>query len=243
MNVKFVTCSGANEHTSIDALFALFDQFPCIEFGIQVSGEKCGENSARLIWLRNLRKQILERHINLPLALHLNKDWVEAFCFGELPHELQELMSYGNYNGEPLFKRVQLNFKIGRDKTPNVKLLEEQMMKFPHVRFILSYNKANAALIHEIYCRHNVVFDCLFDESHGEGIVPLKHHALVFPDVLHGYAGGLSPENVVRELDEIAAILPPEAQIFIDAEGKLKGEDGHFSYSKAHDFVANALQW
>lgn len=242
MDLKFVTCSGANEHTSIDALFVLFQQFSCIEFGIQVSGLKCGEDSPRLDWLRKLRQQILVRNIKLPLALHLNQDWVTGFCQGEIAPELQELLSYGYSDGEPMFKRVQLNFKIGREPAPKVNLLEEQIMKFPHVRFILSYNNANAKLIKELYYRKKIVFDCLFDESFGEGALPKKRMAPVFVDVVQGYAGGLSPENVAQELDKIAAILSPKAQIFIDAEGKLKGEDGHFSYSKAHDFVANALQ-
>ena len=241
MRLSTIVLSGANEHTDAQAIISLCKNCSYLaELGIQVSGEKAYYSSGRYWWLQ-LLCHLATPDINI--ALHLNKDWVEDFCAGKIPPELETFLALSHPDGSPKIKRIQLNFKIGRDKTPNVKLLEEQMMKFPHVRFILSYNKANAALIHEIYCRHNVVFDCLFDESHGEGIVPLKHHTLVFPDVLHGYAGGLSPENVVRELDKIAAILPPEAQIFIDAEGKLKGEDGHFSYSKAHDFVANALQW
>lgn len=242
MDLKFVTCSGANEHTCIDVLFALYAQFSCIEFGIQVSGLKCGENSPRLDWLRKLRQQILVRKIKLPLALHLNQDWVTGFCQGEIAPELQELLSYGYSDGEPMFKRIQLNFKIGREPAPKVNLLEEQIMKFPHMRFILSYNEANANLIKELYYRKKVVFDCLFDESFGEGVLPEKRQAPVFVDVVQGYAGGLSSENVAQELDKIAAILPAQTQIFIDAEGKLKGEDGHFSYLKAHDFVANALQ-
>ena len=243
MKLKYITCSGANEFTNTAALFALYEQFPCVEFGIQVSGKKCGEASPRLAWLRDLHKQMLERRVDLPLALHLNQDWVENFCDGELAPELTELLSYGNKNGEPTFQRVQLNFKIGREKTPQLDLLEQQMMKFPHVRFILSYNNANAPLIKELYKRQNVVFDCLFDESHGEGIVPKKRHARVFSDLIQGYAGGFSPENVREELNKIVAVLPFDAQFFIDAEGNLKDEDGHFSYSKAHDFIANALTW
>lgn len=243
MDLKFVTCSGANEHTSIDALFALYAQFPFVEFGIQVSGAKCGADSPRLVWLRRLQKQILTRKISLPLALHLNQDWVTDFYQDEISLELQELLSYGNSNGDPLFQRVQLNFKIGREIAPEVQLLEAQIMKFPHVRFILSYNEANAKLIKELYYRQKVVFDCLFDESFGEGVLPEKRHALVFPDIIQGYAGGFSAENVSQELDKISLVVPATAPIFIDAEGKLKGSDGHFSFTKAHDFIANVLAW
>lgn len=243
MNLMYVTCSGANEHTGQDVLFALFEQFPCIEFGIQVSSKKCSAESPRFEWLQNLHQQILARQIDLPLALHLNQDWVTGFCNDEIPEELNELLSFKDSHGMPLFKRIQLNFKIGREQAPQLDMLEKQMIKFSHLRFILSYNASNAALITDLYHRHKVGFDCLFDESFGEGVLPQKRHAPVFSDVVQGYAGGLSPENVAQELDKIAAILPFNASIFVDAEGKLKGEDGHFSYLKAHDFVANALLW
>lgn len=243
MYLKFVTCSGANETTNIDALFALYHDFPCIEFGIQVSGKKCNFDSDRFAWLQKLRQQMLSCKEALPLALHLNQDWVSGFCAGDLAPELRELLSFGDWNGEPLFKRVQLNFKIGREKKPNIASLEKSMADFPYVRFILSYNDANAALITELYHRQKVVFDCLFDESFGEGVLPEKRHAPVFGDVIQGYAGGLSSENVAQELDKIADILPLTAPCFIDAEGKLKGDNGHFSYLKAHDFVANAVAW
>lgn len=243
MKLKFITCSGANEHTHVDVLFALFRQFSCIEFGIQVSGQKCGEDSPRLDWLRQLRQQILVRKIKLPLALHLNQDWVTGFCQGEIAPELQELLSYCYPDGEPMFKRVQLNFKIGREVAPEVYMLETQIMKFPYLRFILSYNEANAKLVKELYSRKKVVFDCLYDESFGEGLCPEKRHAPVFADIMQGYAGGLSSENVAQELDKMVAVLPKDAEFFIDAEGKLKGEDGHFSFAKAHDFLANVCAW
>lgn len=243
MELKYVTCSGANEHTSIGALFALYEQFPFVEFGIQVSGQKCGEGSSRLDWLRSLRAQILAKNINLPLALHINQDWVEAFCQGELSPELQELLSYGNKLGMPMFQRVQLNFKVGREKTPNMDILEKQIISFPKVRFILSYNDANADIIRELYRRNEIVFDCLIDESFGEGIVPQKRLPLLFPDIVQGYAGGLSSENVISELKKINSIVPKDALVFIDAEGKLKGNDGHFSFMKAHDFLLNAATW
>lgn len=241
MKLKCVTCSGTNEFTKIDDLFALYQEFPSVEFGIQVSGKKCSSGSARLAWLNNLKNQVLRKRKSLPLALHLNQDWVEGFCDGIKIPELQELLSWTDRQGNPIFQRVQLNFKIGRNKAPEIGRLESQMKKYPHLRFILSYNDANADLIGQIYQRHQVVFDCLFDESFGEGVAPSQRHSPVFADVIQGYAGGLSPENVSSELQKIAELVPLDAVIFVDAEGKLKGDDGHFDYAKAREYVAKAL--
>lgn len=184
---------------------------------------------------------MLRKRKSLPLALHLNQDWVEGFCDGIKIPELQELLSWADHQGNPIFQRVQLNFKIGRNKAPEIGRLESQMKQYPHLRFILSYNDANADLIGKIYQRRQVVFDCLFDESFGEGVAPSQRHPPVFADVIQGYAGGLSPENVSSELEKIADIVPLDAVIFVDAEGKLKGDDGHFDYAKARKYVANAL--
>ena len=51
------------------------------------------------------------------------------------------------------------------------------------------------------------------------------------------------PENVAEELNKIAGVLPEKAQFYLDAEGRLKGEDGHISAEKCKAFINNALQW
>ena len=113
MDLKFITCSGANEYTNADVLFALYAQFSCVEFGIQVSGKKCSENSPRLAWLRNLHKKILEHRVNLPLALHLNQDWVCGFYQDDISPELHELLSYSNSAANLCFNECNSISKLG----------------------------------------------------------------------------------------------------------------------------------
>lgn len=240
MKIKYITCSGANEFTDIDGMFNLYQQFPKIEFGIQVSQRKCYENSPRFQWLQILRSEIFARKVSLPLALHLNQSWVEGFCFNEIPYELEELLSYCSFDDAPIFKRIQLNFKIGRDKTPQLELLEKMISNFPYLRFILSYNENNADFIQQIYQRKRVEFDCLFDESFGEGVLPENRKAPAFDDILQGYAGGISPQNVTDELSKIAQNVPEDASVFIDAEGQLKGGNGHLSLDLCKEYVSKA---
>ena len=83
----------------------------------------------------------------------------------------------------PFFQRVQLNFKIGREQTPDIDKLEAAIRRFPHHRFILSYNQSNQRLIRELYVR-NVKFYCLFDESFGAGIIPATRDEPSFVDIL-----------------------------------------------------------
>lgn len=153
MKLKYVTCSGVNEHTSIDDLFELYAEFPMIEFGIQVSGQKCGYTSPRLSWLNELYDEIMRRRIALPLALHLNQDWVTGFCDGRIPSVLYDLLLYRNHLQMPMFNRVQLNFKIGRERKPDFMNFENMILLYRKHRFIFSYNEANANFIKNFYAR------------------------------------------------------------------------------------------
>lgn len=248
MRLKTITCSGANEHTDVNELVKLMETYPEMEVGVQVSGKKASLGSPRYWWLSRLRNALAESWTSFveadraKIALHLNQDWAEAFCAGTVPPELNDWLKM-NIDDRPFISRVQLNFKIGREKKPNAMVLIETVKRYPNQRFILSYNDANAAFINELHDKYHMKFDCLYDNSFGEGIAPEKRQLPVFDDVFQGYAGGLSPENVASELKAIAAMLPEDREIFIDAEGKLKGEDKHFSIEKCWQFLENAHHW
>jgi len=243
MRLKTVTCSGANEYTDEMKLIELMQCFPMMEVGVQVSSKKASLGSPRYWWLMRLCGVLNERQsIDATVALHLNQDWVESFCKGAPPAPVDDWLQM-KVGYRPFISRVQLNFKIGREEKPDSFTLVETIKRYPNQRFILSYNEANAELINELHNRYRLQFDCLFDSSFGEGIIPDKRPEPVFADVFQGYAGGLSAENVALELKALAAIVPQEREIFIDAEGKLKGEDGYFSIKKCRKFIENAWHW
>ena len=45
------------------------------------------------------------------------------------------------------------------------------------------------------------------------------------------------------ELNKIGALVPLGKCFFIDAEGKLKGADGHLSLAKCNIFLQQASKW
>lgn len=242
MRLKKITCSGANEYTPIEPMIYLLQKYPRAELGIQVSGKKAAFSTARYWWITALYETLQNWETPIPIALHINSDWVERFCQGDIPEELFIwLKSYRLKNGEPFIKRVQLNFKIGREKTPNMEQLLKAMAMCPQ-RIILSYNQDNADFIKQVYDR-GAIFDLLFDASHGEGVLANSYLPPVFPDVLQGYAGGLSPENVTEELWKINKVMPIGADCTIDAEGALKGDDKHFSLKKCELYLKGASRW
>ncbi len=241
MRLSTIVLSGANEHTDAEAIISLCKDFSGIsELGIQVSGDKAYYSSGRYWWLQLLC------HLATPdirIALHLNKDWVEDFCAGKIPPELETFLALSHPDGSPKIKRIQLNFKIGREKAPNVHTLLCTMKRYARHDFILSYNDSNQDFIRQIRESGFKIGALLYDSSFGEGIAPSKRPAPVFNDVYQGYAGGLSPDNVVAELEKIDTVVPPGKSFFIDAEGKLKGEDGHLSLEKCKIFLTRAYAW
>lgn len=243
MKLKTITCSGANEHTDIERLIELMQMYPEMELGIQVSGKKASLGSPRYFWLMRLYRMLREqRTISAGIALHLNQDWVESFCVGTVPPVLVDWLQM-KIGDKPFISRVQLNFKIGREARPVADVLVATIKRYPRQRFILSYNEDNAEFINKLHDNYQFNFDCLFDNSFGEGIAPTEWLAPVFNDVFQGYAGGLSADNVKDQLNIIALQVPTDREIFIDAEGQLKGDDKHFSISKCRQFIENARHY
>lgn len=242
MRVKTITCSGANENTSIDGLLSLLSEFPMAEAGIQISAEKCSVGTPRYSWIIKLASAAQKLSKPVQLALHINKEWVEDFCSGIIAPELSEFMALSYSDGSKIFRRLQLNFKIGREKEPDIDMLAAMVNGLPEHRFVFSYNPNNAAIIRELY-RRGVMFDNLFDSSFGEGVIPICREGIVFEDRLQGYAGGLGPENIKNELDKINDVNLLSSVVYVDAEGHLKGADGSMSLEKARDFISKILQW
>jgi len=134
--------------------------------------------------------------------------------------------------------QVQLNFKIGREKTPDFETLRKMVRQYCDQRFITSYNADNAPLIDKLY-QSGLMFDNLFDSSFGKGIEPSSRELPVYSGILQGYAGGLGPDNITNELRNLKAI---DGDIYIDAQRKLEDENEHLDLEKAKAFILNALR-
>lgn len=242
--MKFVTCSGVNETTDVDALMKLLSEFPMAEIAVQVSKSKCLAGMPRYKWIHKLCDYIWEKRCNINAALHVNLQWAEDICQGIVAPELAELLSLYS-NGKPIFSRIQLNVNSGCAKTPDIAKLVEVIEAYPAQRFIVPYSVGSREWVHELFAT-GVVFDCLYDDSFGRGVLAKRRNAPVFHDVVQGYAGGIDPDNVVAELNKICNAVWPYGHkpgVYIDAHKGLEDENTHLDLDKCRAYLSLATQW
>lgn len=107
----------------------------------------------------------------------------------------------------------------------------------PEHKFILSYNDSNKEFIRNIYKSGFMIDALLYDSSFGEGITPTQRAAPVFADVYQGYAGGLSPDNVMDELNKIGALVPLGKCFLLMPKGSLKVQTDIYLLRSATSFT------
>lgn len=220
-----ITFTGIDESCTMAELFALLHVDNRIELGILYSQTKAGTGRYPTpTWIRHTAKRIYEAYGHGRVALHVCGRAVRRVIRGDmLDPELPSLWE---------FARIQLN---GRFDTWEMGALRRFIRDDgPRPRVITQFD-GNPSL-HDVIRRpaHQV----LFDASGGRGLERQDWPThLVGWDC--GYAGGLGPDNLRRELPRIAAAAGPYP-FWIDMESKLRDENDRFSIGLArlaHDAV------
>jgi hypothetical protein len=165
-------------------------------------------------------------------------------CEGIVPNELNWWLRVPNaYTGQPVVKRVQLNIGDYSNKF-DVEKLSMLINKHANQEFIFPWNERVAKKI-EALKQTGTKFSLLFDGSYGAGIEPDSWREPVYKDIPNGYAGGLGPGNVIKNLDKISTIVPKDYTTWIDAEGKLRDPKTtkSFTLELAEKYIENAIAW
>ena len=244
MKLRYITCSDPREDIPVESMLNFTEKYPIAEIGVQAHPGPMSFNEHRHRWFN----QIVNNAQNMPtppnIALHINYTWCDYMCEGLVPYELDWWLRITNsYTNKPVIKRIQLNIGDYSDKF-DIKKLTALMEKHKNQEFIFPWNKGVAKKI-EMLKQTGAKFSLLFDGSYGAGIEPNAWYAPVYKDVPNGYAGGLGPDNVAKNLDKINEILPKNYETWIDAEGKLRDKQttGSFTLELAEKYLQNALAW
>ena len=251
MNIEYITCSGIGPHNDMLEIINLGKNYTNAEFAVQASRNNFFPSSDRYNFFRTLVAACTVNDVNL--AMHVNLEYRTDLCRGIVPEIFKDLWNIKHrkgtpHAGKPVIGRVQININGGNDKFDfHADKVANIIRAYPDIKFIFQYAPAQNERIRQL-AEQNVPFALLYDVSGGEG--KLSHYSwggIILPGHQTGYAGGLSPDNVVENLNYINTLLPANYDTWIDAEGKLKSPDDNgkklFDTALAQKYIENAYGW
>lgn len=224
-----VTITGADDSIKPTDLIDLTEEFPFVEWGILVSKSRIGTPRYPSIkWINELVSLQRNDGRRMNLSCHLCGAYVRYFFEGnervvdDLGHEIWHA-----------FSRVQLNFHaIPYQQSLS---LAVAIRRNSDKEFIFQYDAINGPIA-EAIARLNCNVSILFDQSGGAGILPAQWPN-PHPEMFCGYAGGLSPENVSKEIDKIKEKVGIY-RIWIDVETHVRSNnDEQFDLNKVKLFL------
>ena len=207
MRCKFVTLTGLDVWTDPKEILALSETYHFAEWAILISVTKEGTapRYPNFLWLKGFLEWMRDKPVNL--NVHLCGKWVSEV----LENGFDFLLEY--FEDWPRFGRNQLN--LGRKKV----VLNDNFLRSLQSAQVILGGQSNAEV--EVFHQHNIV--PLFDASGGKGIAT-KTWPHPIDGVLCGYAGGLGPEQLHEQLEEIGAVVG-DREIWIDMESKIRTND------------------
>ncbi len=214
-----VTFTGADPSCSVDALIGLLEGAPGLELAFLYSETRQGSGRYPPAgWVRKTVETIEQCVGPGRVALHVcGRARFRFLDSGGVDPGLGDLDA---------FARIQLNGKLTREHADAV---ETMLREHPERQLIVQYEHSTD--LREALPPFGSALEVLFDASGGRGIQRTS-----WPRPLVGftcgYAGGLGPDNLRRELPRIAAAAGG-APYWIDMEGKLRDAQDRFSVELA----------
>ncbi len=234
--IKVVTVTGADDSVRPEELIPIVERYPFVEFGILLSKKQQGGNRfPSRNWLEEL--YLLWRRKKFALSGHLCGKWVRDLCLGDASF----FEDFG-YTWK-MFERFQLNFHAEPHSIDIDKLCKIFRERLDSKSIIFQMDGVNERAYHSLVGRWGIQVSPLFDLSGGTGLVP-KAWPKQFNvyNAYCGYAGGLAPANLQKEMGRISEVAT--GPIWIDAETLLRSEDNKvFQIETVRQFLEEARPW
>ena len=219
MKLRYITCSDPREHNSIKSIIDLA-HMPHAEIAVQCHPSKMLSGMPRNIWFNKLLQETKQTS-RINLAIHVNNEWSNDICAkGIIPNIILDWINIEKSHNKPLIKRIQLNMSADTAENIDAEALAKIIHDFKYHEFILQYNDKTKNAVQKLQ-ETGAKFSLLFDASGGNGISPAQWQKPIYETHPMGYSGGLSPINIIQNLDKINAVVG-DNETWIDAEGKLK---------------------
>jgi hypothetical protein len=236
MRLERVTITGADDGTRPEQLAALSANHPFVEWGVLLCQSYEGKRPLypSLVWLERLRE--LAAPHGLKVAGHLCGGWVKRLvCEGHFDF----LAERGSLR--TLFQRMQINYKPYRSRLSAGRFLPALEAAPGRAYVFQAAGPADVELARQARAR-GVEAVVLFDRSGGRGRAP-KSWPEAPPDVPCGYAGGLGPDELEGQIEQIAAAAG-DARVWVDVQSKVRTADGErLDLEKVDRLLTVAARW
>ncbi len=260
-----VTITGADDTVDINELVLLTDDFPFVEWGVLLSQSRMGQpRYPTFNWIKRLLEAknayIVNKIEHMPgkwvgqtaklfnLSGHLCGRWVrdiENEGIFSIRGALAKEQCWGRG-----WNRFQINWgsrgaKLDLNQMHSAYSGLTLMSDIPsnHFQFILQCPDGDCGVLDSVR-RHlaDLDFDAvpLFDGSGGKGKIPSEWPKPWTP--YSGYAGGLTPENLEVQYEEIARRVGL-SRIWIDAESGVRDDRNRLDLAKVRSFLWQAASW
>jgi len=247
MKLVRITLTGADDRTDIKDLLALSKEHPLVEWGILLSHTRAGTP-------RYPSAGFVTEFVDVQTAAGIRgRVHAAAHLCGATMRDFMTGIRTDSYDGGAwaaehgpnerefniAFERAQVNFNAKREGfgESEVQAMMEGWYESMDGALITQHNSANADVWRWIQAREAInnsvlrAHQILHDASGGRGLYAAQW-AQPIAGMLNGYAGGLSPENVVETLTANECVVGDGA-IWIDMEGALRNADDAFDLNKA----------
>lgn len=217
----FVTFTGLDEKTDPASVLDLSRRYP-VEWGILFSPTRTGKHP-RYPSLQATRRFY---GIGLKLSAHLCGDHARVLLdAGEIDDALSDELF-------ETIERVQFNLGAEADHI-NVRQIEEEAARLAEG---LGNDVAPIVQWTDPVIPTSTRTFFLFDQSGGKGERPDKWGSPQIDAVMVGYAGGITPQNVIAVLSEIAETHPANVPFWIDMESGVRSGD-YLDIGKCEDVL------
>lgn len=232
MKLKTVTISGVDASNPIHELLALSQDFPFVEWGVLLSHAagahpKYPEHE----WVESLCH--FARANGMALSGHVCGSWTQQLLSGAWPQPMERFS----------FDRLQLNIA----KVPAESIQPERWMPLlpKGCETIIQFNhlkpRFDPVLLVNTLESAGHVASVLLDASGGRGV-----ESKAWPAPLDigkvGYAGGLNPQNIRAQLEQLMAVTADSPHtLWIDMESGVRTEDGlHLDLARVRQCLETA---
>lgn len=237
-----VTITGADDQTDQREMLAISEEYPWCEWGILYSKKHAGSSRfPSYPWLLAL-DALATDNPTLNLSAHLCGQWVRSMLMGEKT-------KFGTpFMPEPVYQRAQLNFHGEASPYVFSEFLDCLAVRPTPFQWIFQMDGVNTHLFANALAYGNTrqLSDALpadsiataappievvplFDTSAGTGALPACWPSADYKDgngrtLPHGYAGGLGPDNIAKQLEQIA-LAAGDARVWVDMESRVRSDD------------------